>query len=58
MANEPVAMFVTLKVPSSLIMQANTSKGLAWPTNVPTDETPAVSVASDDGRGVRVGVRE
>jgi len=51
-ANEPVAVFVALRLLSSVIMQASTSKCLALPTNVPTDETPAVSVACDDGRGV------
>lgn len=50
MAHEPVAVFVRLRLPSSVVMEASTSQRLALPTNVPTDETPAVSVACDDGR--------
>jgi hypothetical protein len=50
-ANEPVAVCVALRLPSSVIMQASTSRCLALPTNVQTDETPAVSGACDDGRG-------
>jgi hypothetical protein len=50
-ANEPVAVCVALRLPSSVIMQASTSRCLALPTNVQTDETPVVSGACDDGRG-------
>jgi hypothetical protein len=38
-ANEPLAVLVTISVPSSEIMQARTSKRCAWPPKVPTDET-------------------
>ena len=51
MANEPVAVFVTVSVPSSEIMQASTSKRWAWPSNVPTDEAALCRLPAATAQG-------
>jgi hypothetical protein len=46
------------QVPSSVIMPASTSKCLALPPNVPTDETPVCRCSQRRPWGVRMGARE
>jgi hypothetical protein len=50
-ANEPVAVFVAISVPSSEIMQASMSKRWAWPPKVPTDETPLCRLLAATAQG-------
>jgi hypothetical protein len=55
-ANEPVAVFVAISVPSSEIMQASMSKRWAWPPKVPTDETPLCRLLAATAQGVRMAL--